>query len=116
MNSSSNEVTTGEAGLNGAISRHGQKFQFFISRKPSGISGIQQDIRNYVKKFEKDGGNQQQLMKSNYCDIDEYNLRNPAQSFLFDRIFYKNRIESGSLLLCGGGGTAFSASPFASVI
>lgn len=114
MKSSSNEAAINEDGLNGAIGKHGQKFQFSISRKPSGISGFQQDIRNYVKKFEKDGGNQLR-MRSNYYDIDDYNLKNPAQNLLFDRVFYKNRIESGSLLLCGGG-TAVSASPFASVI
>lgn len=114
MNRSSNEAAINEDGLNGAIGKHGQKFQFSISRKPSGISGFQQDIRNYVKRFEKDGGNQQR-MRSNYYDIDDYNLKNPAQNLLFDRVFYKNRIESGSLLLCGGG-TAVSASPFASVI
>lgn len=114
MNNTSNESASGEVGLNGAISKQSQKFQFSISRKQSGISGLQQDIRNYVKMFEKNGGNQQ-VMRSNYYDIYDYNLRNPGQSLLFDRVFYKNRLESGSLLLCGGG-TSLSVSPFASII
>lgn len=116
MNNTSNEAASGEVSPNGAISKHSQKFQFSISRKQSGISGLQQDIRNYVKMYEKNGGNQQ-LMRSNYYyyDIDDYNLRNPGQSLLFDRVFYKNRLESGSLLLCGGG-TSLSVTPFASII
>jgi hypothetical protein len=47
--------------------------------------------------------------------MDEYNLQASAQSLLFDSVILKNRIESGSLLVCGGGIT-ISFSPFASFI
>lgn len=110
MNINENEALTDEVGQNSTISKHCQKFQFSISRKPSGISGLQQDIRSYVKKFEKNGGHQQPT-GSNHYDIDDYNSRNPAQCLLFDRVIYNKRIESGSLLLCSGG-TAFSGSHF----
>lgn len=59
------------------------------------------DLMNCVKKFERESGVHSEIVKSNYY---ESNLKVPPQSLLFDRVFLKNRIQSGSLLLCGGGG------------
>ncbi|KAG9458481.1 hypothetical protein H6P81_002989 [Aristolochia fimbriata] len=60
------------------------------------------DIRNLVKKFEKGRQNE----ASEPCNTgprynaDEYNFCMSAERILFDRIIFRNRIESGDLLLC----------------
>lgn len=94
----------------------GRKFSF--SCKPSESIEFQHDIINYVKTFEK--GIERinidpETVTTNQYDLDEYNLQTSQQNLLFDRVIFKNRIEVGSLLLCGGG-IAFSSSPFASII
>ncbi|XWS74652.1 hypothetical protein CRYUN_Cryun01aG0016300 [Craigia yunnanensis] len=96
-----------------------RKFQFSFSSKPGQLCELQQDIKKYVKGFEKDIGKvdiDSQITRRNSYDPDEYNLQASQQSLLFDHVFLKNRLESGSLLLCSGGCIAALFLPFASVI
>ncbi|KAL3829843.1 hypothetical protein ACJIZ3_018645 [Penstemon smallii] len=70
-----------------------------------------EDIRSYIKLFErgtmKDSGDS----RSYYYDAGEYSMHgHAAESVLFDRVLYNNRIKSGGLLLCGG---SISFMPFA---
>ncbi|GMP60936.1 hypothetical protein CsSME_00023602 [Camellia sinensis var. sinensis] len=101
--SGSNEIN--QASLRGNNAESGRKLQFSFSRKPTESVGLQQDIRNYIKKnekeFEKDDIDSENF-RSNYYDLDEYNLQGRAESLLFDRVLFKNRIESGCLHLCDG--------------
>lgn len=94
----------------------GRKFSFTC--RPSESVEFQQDIMKYVRNFEKGVEKvnlDTQTVTRNHYDLDEYNLQASQQNLLFDRVFFKNRIEFGSLLLCGGG-IAFSSSHFASII
>ncbi|KAK6233702.1 hypothetical protein QUC31_006108 [Theobroma cacao] len=112
------EQTRDQLILNSTDGEWGQKFQFSFSPKPGRICEPQQDIRKYVKGFEKDIGkvNIDSQVTRNRYDPDEYNLQAKQQSLLFDHVFLRNRLESGSLLLCNGGCLAASFLPFASVI
>ncbi|XP_061350252.1 uncharacterized protein LOC133295430 isoform X2 [Gastrolobium bilobum] len=80
---------------------------FSFAQKPSEseTSGLQQ----YIKKFEK---NVLKLStkRSNYYDLGEYNFQSSAESWFVERVHLKSRIESGSLLLCGGGNILSSKS------
>lgn len=94
------------------------KSQFSFSRKPTEALNLQQDILKYIRNsdraIEQADTNSQILRLSNY-DSCEYNLQAAAQSLVFERVFKRNRIESGSLLLCSGG-ISVPLSPFASFI
>lgn len=96
----------------------GRKSQFSFAREPAETTGLQQEIRSYIKKFEKgvdaDDINAEITRYSSF-NIDEYDLQGRKESLLFDRVSFKNRIESGSLYLCDGG-LAISFLPFPSVI
>ncbi|XP_039071831.1 uncharacterized protein LOC120219049 [Hibiscus syriacus] len=96
-----------------------RKLQFSFSPKPGPICEIQQDIKKYVKGFEKDVGkinNGSQIIQRNPYDPNEYNLQASQQSLLFDHVFLKNRLDSGNLLLCSGGCFSASLLSFASLI
>lgn len=92
-----------------------------ISQSPSSFTpeaaaksiNLQQDIRNCIKKFEKE--NQEDGVKPNTKRSQYYDPDESTQGLLFDRVFFKNRIKSGTLLLCAGG-RSISFSPFASII
>lgn len=94
------------------------KSQFSFSRKPTEALNLQQDIMKYIRNsdraIEQGDTNSQILRLSNY-DSGEYNLQAAAQSLVFERVFKRNRTESGSLLLCCGG-ISVPLSPFASFI
>ncbi|GMY23549.1 hypothetical protein FCV25MIE_18790 [Fagus crenata] len=97
-----------------ADSKRGRKFQFTFAGKTTETFELQQDIKKYIRNFEKHDIDSESD-RSNCYNMDEYNLQASAQSLLFDSVILKNRIESGSLLVCGGGIT-ISFSPFASFI
>ncbi len=97
-----------------ANSKRGRKFQFTFAGKTTETFELQQDIKKYIRNFEKHDIDSESD-RSNCYNMDEYNLQASAQSLLFDSVILKNRIESGSLLVCGGGIT-ISFSPFASFI
>nr|KYP34085.1 hypothetical protein KK1_045004 [Cajanus cajan] len=81
---------------------NGCKPYLSFAQKPSETSALQQDIQQYIKKFEKNVL-KSSTMRSNYCDPREYSFQSSAESLLIDRVLLKSRIESGSLLLCGSG-------------
>ncbi|KAI9156734.1 hypothetical protein LWI28_011346 [Acer negundo] len=114
--SCSKEHTQDQVRLFSADKVWGRRFSFDC--KPSENFDFQQDIMKYVKNFEKDADKvniDPKIITSNHYDLDDYSLQASPQSLLFDRVFLKNRLESGSLLLCSGG-IAISSSPFASII
>lgn len=96
-----------------ANSKRSQKFQFTFAGKTTETFELQQDIKKYIRTFEKHDVVSENN-RSNCYNMDEYNLQASAQSLLFDKVILKNRIESGSLLVCGGITVSFS--PFASII
>ncbi|KAF7836297.1 uncharacterized protein G2W53_011156 [Senna tora] len=82
----------------------GCKFQFSFTQKPSETSSeIHYDIQQYIKNFDKSVVKLSNRSSSNYCDIDKYSYSSSAENLLIDSVLMKNRIESGSLLLCSGG-------------
>ncbi|XP_021773406.1 uncharacterized protein LOC110737361 isoform X2 [Chenopodium quinoa] len=84
-----------------------------LSKSPS-IS-LEEDIRNYVKSFSKDSeGETSNSDRTSTRSIKDYNCEIPVEKLLLDRVTFRSRIESGGMLLCGGG--AFSAAPFSSVL
>ncbi|KAH1064494.1 hypothetical protein J1N35_029481 [Gossypium stocksii] len=96
-----------------------RKFQFSFSPKPGSICELQQDIKKYVKGFEKDTEKidiDSRIKQRNSYDREEYNLLGSQQSLLFDHVFLKNRLDTGSLHLCNGGCFSASFLPFASLI
>lgn len=72
-----------------------------FTQKPSEASSLQQDIQQYIKKFEKDVSKLTTL-RSNYCELRDYSFQSSAESLLIDRVQLKSKIESGRFLLCGG--------------
>ncbi|XP_043725879.1 uncharacterized protein LOC122672479 [Telopea speciosissima] len=80
-------------------------FQFSFSHEPMKTQGLFDDIRSYIKKFEKETHNNErdcQTRLSSY-DADDYKSHFLAESLLFDKVILKNKIQSGSLLLCASG-------------
>lgn len=132
--SSCNEATVDQVSERGESTiESGRKFQFSFAQKPTeNTGGLHQedDIRrNYymIRNFEKenilinkhDSDSEISSIRCNYHDKEEDYRR--TESLLFDRVFLKNRVQSGSLHLCGGGGgggggIAISFLPFASLI
>ncbi|KAE9592753.1 hypothetical protein Lalb_Chr19g0132561 [Lupinus albus] len=77
---------------------------FSFSEKPSEASGLQQ----YIKKFEKNVSKLGTTIPI-FCDC-EYHYESSAESVLIDRVLLRNRIDSGSLLLCCAGNMLTSKS------
>ncbi|CAM8969983.1 unnamed protein product [Rhodiola kirilowii] len=71
---------------------------------------FQEDMKNYTtnRDIEKHACYSQSLGRE--LDIDAYNLHGKAENILFDKVVFQNRIDSGSVHLCGG--AAFSVYPF----
>lgn len=91
-----------------------QLYQFSFADKRSEDVKPQEDLRSYIKHFEREAKKDTDMepTSSNY-DAEEYRFQGHNEGALFDRVLYSSRIESGSLLLCGG---AISYLPFASVL
>ncbi|CAL0333617.1 unnamed protein product [Lupinus luteus] len=77
---------------------------FSFSEKPSETSGLHQ----YIKKFEKNVS-KLPTTRPNFYDC-EYHYQSSAESVLIDRVLLRNRIDSGSLLLCCAGNMLTSKS------
>ncbi|PSS24096.1 M protein, serotype 2.1 like [Actinidia chinensis var. chinensis] len=115
--SSSNESIINQAFLRGNDAECVQKLQFSIDQNRTENVGLPRYIWNYMKHIEKEfdkGGINSENLRSSYYDTDEP-LHGRAESLLFDRVLLKNRVDSGSLHLCGGG-LAISFSPFGAVV
>lgn len=81
-----------------------RKTHFSFGHKPTESIELQHDIKNYIKTFEKDKGLDDiasEKSRANY-NVDAYSLLDVGESLLFDKVFLKNRQESGSLHICGG--------------
>ncbi|CAI0410521.1 unnamed protein product [Linum tenue] len=105
--SSDELAAAGEASISSSQTESARSFQFSFSRKSDNKLDIQQDIGKYTKHFGKDieraADSQSSVSNSYGYDIEEYNQQSSQQSMLFDSVFFRSRIESGSMLLCGGG-------------
>ncbi|KAF3434333.1 hypothetical protein FNV43_RR25436 [Rhamnella rubrinervis] len=94
------------------------KSQFSFARKPLETLDLQQDIQKYIRNSDRSiekGDINSQVLRQNRYDSGDYNFQAAAQSLVFERFFMRNRIGSGSLLLCSGGNSV-PLSPFASFI
>ncbi|KAL6289071.1 hypothetical protein ACE6H2_006581 [Prunus campanulata] len=81
-----------------------QDWKFSFAHKPTETLELQPDIMKYARHFEKGiekDDTELQIVRSNYYDLGECNLQAAAQSYMFDRVLYRKRIESGGILLCG---------------
>ncbi|XP_021897651.1 uncharacterized protein LOC110814486 [Carica papaya] len=97
---------------------HGGKYRFSFSRKSTEALEVQEDIRKYVRSFGKEReqlDDNAPIGRSKPIDLEKYDEQSKVQSLLFDCVAFKNRLESGSLLLCGGR-IANTSSLFASMI
>ncbi|KAL2942976.1 Glucocorticoid modulatory element-binding protein 2 [Bienertia sinuspersici] len=92
------------------------KSQFSFTCKPSDIS--LEDVRNYVKHFCKDSGlerNNSHMVRVSRQNPEDHNCEVPMEKLLLDKVTFRSRIESGSMLLCDGS-FSFSLSPFSSTL
>ncbi|XP_028775568.1 uncharacterized protein LOC114732164 isoform X5 [Neltuma alba] len=81
----------------------GSKFQFSFAKKPFETSDPHHGIQEYIKNFDKNVLKLSNVRSSNYYDLDRYDYSPSAENLLTDNVLMKTRVESGSLLLCGGG-------------
>ncbi|KAF6167292.1 hypothetical protein GIB67_043153 [Kingdonia uniflora] len=75
----------------------------FIDKPVETSVGAHGDIRSYIKMFEKEtrkASVECKAVRSSYYDGEDYELQHQDETLLFDRVIYKNRIETGGLLLC----------------
>lgn len=96
----------------------GTKPQFSFTPMPSATNSFKDDISNYVKIFSKVSGNESSNSHTvilNHKNTEDYNCEYPMEKLVLDRVTFRNRIESGSILLCGGG-VGVSLAPFSSVL
>lgn len=91
--------------------------RFSFAQKPKENMVPQNNITNYVKHFEIGLGTK--VVGSDdtrtVYDAGEFDLHGCLESFLFERVLFRNRVESGSLHLCGGSGSV-TFSSFGSVL
>lgn len=103
-NSSSNELVIDRVAITPDNTECDRKCRFSFGHKPTESIDLQRDFKNYIKTFEKDkdiDGIFLERSRDNY-NVDAYNLLDVNESLLFDKVFLKNRQESGSLHICGG--------------
>lgn len=83
----------------------GQQFQFSFGQKSPESNQVHEDLRSYIKHFEKDTN--KDVFNSDsataFYDAKEYSLQGHTESLLFGRVAFRNRIDSGGLHLCNGG-------------
>lgn len=92
------ESSTAKEALSGSSTLCGSA-HFSSAQKPVETDGFH-DIRNFIRKFEKEFQKDGlEIARSSY-NADDYDLRLSAESLVFDKVIYKNRIVSGGLLLC----------------
>ncbi|XP_047311623.1 uncharacterized protein LOC124915022 [Impatiens glandulifera] len=88
------------------ITELGMKFQFSSDQKKladnySDQPNIRNDSKDMGKYFV---GDDMEKRRSSCFNIDDYKLCSLAEELLYERVLHRNRIESGNLHLCGGGG------------
>ncbi|XP_027158848.1 uncharacterized protein LOC113760465 [Coffea eugenioides] len=114
--SSSNALTVDQVDKRSKSRGSSEPYRFSFAQKPKENTGPQNNITNYVKHFERGLGTK--AAGSDYTrtvyDTGEFDLHGCLESFLFERVFFRKRVESGSLHLCGGSGSV-TFSSFGSV-
>nr|XP_016487817.1 PREDICTED: uncharacterized protein LOC107807877 isoform X2 [Nicotiana tabacum] len=89
----------------GSDPARGQRFQFSFGHKSPENYPNHDDLRSYIKHFEKDAN--KNVLKSDgtraFYDANEYKLQGHTESLLSGRVIFRNKIDSGSLHLCDGG-------------
>ncbi|WCJ19144.1 hypothetical protein M5689_001446 [Euphorbia peplus] len=106
----SKQQTIDETGIDNLERRRDSMSRFSFGRNQSETLEFQHQIGEYVKNVER----VPKISRSKECDMEEYNFEASSDSLLFDTLILKSKIESGSILVCGGGVT-ISLSPFAYV-
>ncbi|KAL8547022.1 hypothetical protein ACS0TY_006662 [Phlomoides rotata] len=97
------------ANSSSAVPGSTQPVQFSFSHKGFESTGPQENIRSYIKNFERGAQKDVDLeATSSYYDSGEYSTRDYTESLLIERVLYKSKMESGRLLLCGGAITCLS--------
>lgn len=83
----------------------GQEFHFSFGQKSQESNQVHDDLRNYIKHFEKDANKDVFNSDSTgaFYDANEYKLQGHTEGLLFGRVAFRNRINSGGLHLCHGG-------------
>ncbi|KGN52146.1 uncharacterized protein LOC101207070 [Cucumis sativus] len=99
---------------NSNLSKLGEgKAQFSFTKKPHESYGFKHDIGKYIQKEDT---TESRVVSVKHCNIlNDKSLKNGTERVLLDRVVLRNRIESGSLLLCGVNSAPFS-SYYASII
>lgn len=108
-----------DPGSSSSTNVEGQKCLFSFSGRPSSYSNLQQDIRKYIKNLETNPARAKDVhgsSRTSQYDAGAYHIQASVQSLLFDRVRHKSQVESGGLLLCGGGVDSMTLSPFGSII
>ncbi|XP_022742186.1 uncharacterized protein LOC111293626 [Durio zibethinus] len=88
------EQSRDQLSLNSSDGEWNKNFKFSFSSKPGQICELQQDIKKYVKGFEKDKRKidiDSQITSRSSYDPAEYKFQASQQSLLFDHVFLKNR-------------------------
>ncbi|KAF9596248.1 hypothetical protein IFM89_008411 [Coptis chinensis] len=64
---------------------------------------IRHEMGNYIKMFQKEiqKGDDCRVARPRHYDEDYYDFSLPDETLLFDKVVFRNRIESGVFLLCG---------------
>lgn len=116
-NSISNALSIDQVDHRNKSTGSSQRYKFSFAQKPKEDMVPQINMTNYIKHFER--GINKNAAASDYARLDydavESDLHGCLESVLFDRVFFKDRVESGSLHLCGGS-IAVSFFPFGCVL
>ncbi|KAJ8573029.1 hypothetical protein K7X08_009540 [Anisodus acutangulus] len=83
----------------------GQQIQFSFGQKSPESNQTHEDLRSYIKHFEKDTNKDvfSSDTTSAFYDANEYKLQGHTESLLFGRVVSRKRLDSGGLHLCHGG-------------
>ncbi|TMW98282.1 hypothetical protein EJD97_004253 [Solanum chilense] len=102
-NSCNNELPLYQVSQRG--SDPGQQSQFSFGQNSPESNPAHDDLRSYIKHFEKDTnkGVFNSDSTTAFYDANEYKLQGHTESLLFGRVAFRNRINSGGLHLCNGG-------------
>ncbi|XP_059312323.1 uncharacterized protein LOC132063675 isoform X2 [Lycium ferocissimum] len=89
----------------GSVPVRGEQIQFSFGQKSPESNQTREDLRSYLKHFEKDKN--KDVFNSDttgaFYDAKGYKLQGHTESLLFGRVVSRNRIDSGGLHLCHGG-------------
>ncbi|CAN4111333.1 unnamed protein product [Withania somnifera] len=104
-NSCNDEPLLHQVEQRGSLPMNGQQIQFSFGQKSPESNQTHEDLRSYVKNFEKNTDKDVFSLDAtrDFYDANEYKLHGHTESLLFGRVAFRNRIDSGGLHLCNGG-------------